>query len=176
MVSGASGGFRANMGRATRCIVVGCLLTVGVPGTIVSQPLSPTIPSLKEVEVAWAGFWSAVMAGDLMEARKYIHSRRRHLFPGPSSLEELQEVAQQMAFCRLEPLLVPPTLLNPETERQLGLTEEEIEKIRRGPPGQLEALLGETSYSVRCQHGSETAEALVGLRRDWDGVWRFSTL
>lgn len=34
----------------------------------------------------------------------------------------------------------------------------------------------EVIYQLRCQRGSETAESMVGLRRDRDGVWRFVTL
>lgn len=34
----------------------------------------------------------------------------------------------------------------------------------------------EVLYRVLCQHGEETAETLVGLRRDADGAWRFTTL
>lgn len=120
------------------------ILAVSAPAAA-QRPLElPVVPPFQEVEAAWKGFWSAVILGDLNGARKYVHSHRQHLFPGRQTLEELKEMAGQMAYCRLDPAPFP---------------------------------LGEdVIYRVLCQHGSETAESQVGVRRDLDGVWRFSVL
>jgi hypothetical protein len=86
--------------------------------------------------------------GDLAGARQYVYSRRRHLAFRDKTLNELQEMARQMTHCRLDPVPVPFNL------------------------GQLEELY----YRLECQRGDERVESLVGLRRDDDGVWRFSSL
>ena len=124
---------------------VGFLLTAGAPCTAQAQ-LQPTAgPSFQEVTAAWNGFWSAVILGDLAGARKYVHSHRQHMFPGNLTVEELQDMARQMAYCRLDPTPFP-------------LRQDEV------------------IYRVHCQHGGETAETQVGVRRDFDGAWRFSVL
>lgn len=155
----------------------GTVLAMTVCGTLLLLPplvpaaqAQPTLPSFTEVEAAWTGFWTAVILGDLEGARKYIHSQRQHLFPGKRTLAELQEIAQQMAFCRLDPTPFPLSLLDEATARQFGLSERE--RARPLPPGSLDELI----YRVYCEHRGEKAETQVGVRRDWDGVWRFSAL
>lgn len=102
-------------------------------------------PPLAEVEARWTAFWTHVVDGNLTEARRYIHSSRRHFLPDDKGLAHLQDLAVQMAFCRLDPT---PILFAP----------------------------GEVMYRVHCRHGDETAETLIGLRKDFDGVWRFILL
>jgi hypothetical protein len=120
-------------------------LTVSPPQRLLAQPLPSVGPPLSEVQATWKGFWTAVILGDLAGARKYVHSHRQHLFPGNKTLAELQELARQMAECRIDPAPFPVSL-------------------------------DEVIYRVHCQRGIETAETQVGLRRDLDGVWRFSVL
>lgn len=135
-------------------------LTLGALRVAVGQPVPQIGPSLKEVEATWTAFWTAVSLGDLKEARKYVHSQL-HPFPGTRlTLEELQDMAYQMAFCRLDLTPFPLNLLGEEGMRQL-------------PPGALENVR-EVFYWVRCTYGDETTQTLVGLRRDVDGVWRLS--
>jgi hypothetical protein len=98
------------------------------------------------VQAAWAEFWTAVILGDLNGARKYVHSQRQNVFPRKGQrIEDLQEIAQQMAYCRLDPTPFP-------------IDHDEV------------------IYLVLCEHGSERAETIVGVRRDLDGIWRFSVM
>ena len=105
------------------------------------QPPPPVGPPFAEVETAWTAFWTRLAEGDLAGAWRYLHSSRRYAPSGDTMLAMLQDLAHQMAFCRLEP----------------------------------SSAIGDgdnVMYLVKCQHGSETAERLVILRRDSDGVWR----
>jgi hypothetical protein len=72
-------------------------------GLLIAQPLLPPGPSLEEATAVWTGFWTAVAVGDSVDAGRYVHSQRRHLFPGPHRPDELQAMATQMAYCRLDP-------------------------------------------------------------------------
>jgi hypothetical protein len=97
------------------------------------------------VEATWTGFWTRVTDGDLAGAQRYLHSSRRYPLSGDRMLAMLQELAHQMAFCRLE------------SSSAMGVRDDEV------------------AYLVQCRHGSERAERVVILRRDSDGVWRLHT-
>ena len=70
---------------------------------IAAQPTSDTGPPLSEVEATWTAFWNHVSLGDVPGAVTYLHSSRRDVLPPTADLRKLQEVADQMAFCRIEP-------------------------------------------------------------------------
>ncbi len=118
---------------------------IAAPGAAAAQSLSLVGPPFAEVENAWRAFWDRLRHGDIAGARRYVHTSRQPLFPGRTTVDELKELARQMASCRLDPAPV-------------ALDDDEV------------------VYSLVCQHDGETAESLVGLRRDGDGVWRFNTL
>jgi hypothetical protein len=128
-------------------VVVGLMLGLGVASAGAGEPLPQVGPPFTEVAAAWESFWAAVRRGDLEAARRYVHSRIRHDFPrsGTTAGKDLQDVARQMAYCRLDPTPIP-------------ISGEEV------------------VYGLRCRHGTETAESQVILRRDVDGVWRFTSL
>ncbi len=116
-------------------------------GTVQAQEARPQPsvgPPFAEVEATWNGFWTHVVEGDLAAAGRFIHSSRRHLLSGDKTLSNLQDLARQMAFCRLD-------------------------------GSSLFAAQNEVAYQVQCKRGNETAESLIILRRDIDGVWRLIT-
>jgi len=93
-----------------RRLTIGCLLLSGF-GLVVWGGLEPgqaqstpeVGPPLAQAQALWTGFWNAVIVGDLKDAQTYVHSQRQHLFPGAHHREELQQMASQMAHCRLDP-------------------------------------------------------------------------
>lgn len=95
--------------RALR-LTIGFLL-LNAPGLVLSgwwervraQSAPEVGPPLEEAQAVWKRFWTAVIVGDLKDARTYVHSQRQHLFPGTHQTEELQQMASQMAHCRLDP-------------------------------------------------------------------------
>ena len=108
----------------------------------------PAPPPLADVEATWIAFWSHVSLGDVEGAVRYLHSSvRRHVDPSSTDRRRMQEAADQMAACRIDPVVSPV-------------------RIRKD----------EFFYTVRCRHGDETAESYLGMRRDTDGVWRISSL
>lgn len=126
--------------RGKTLLILTCLtLLQATPEAPVAQ-FPPALPSTEEVETLWSGFWTALSLGDLRGARTYLHASQRSLFPGKLTVEDLKDLADQMAYCRLDPTPLPTTK--------------------------------EVFYWVHCKHGDETAQRLVSLRRDWDGVWR----
>ncbi len=124
--------------------VVSLVLAWGMAQSQETQPVPAVGPPFAEVEALWNAFWTHVVDGDMMGAEQYIHSFRRYPLSTDKARSELQDLARQMAFCRLDP-----------TPFALGRDE--------------------VAYRVPCKHGSETAESLVVLRRDFDGVWRLFT-
>jgi hypothetical protein len=130
--------------------------------TAMGHAQAPAVPgpSREALAAMWSDMWTAVILGDLTGARTFVYSRRRHLFFPDKSLNELQEVAHQMTHCRLTPVPLP---FNDEAAQQ---------RLRRQDPEKLEELY----YRLECQHGDERVEGLVGMRRDVDGVWRFSSI
>ncbi len=134
--------------RGVAILVVIGLLGVAAPVRAGAQAPGSAGPAFQEVEARWTDFWARVRRGDLEGARRAVHSRVRSEFrdgfPQTTAGESLQDVAQQMAYCRLEPTPMP-------------ISGDEV------------------AYGVRCRHGTETAESLVILRRDADGVWRFTS-
>ncbi len=131
------------MRRITWSPAVGLSLMLLTAQAVAAQPAPPLGPPLAEVEATWTAFWNHMTLGDLDGALKYIHSSRRHLFPTTADVRKMQELAQQMAFCRIDPVPFP-----------IGKDE--------------------LIYPVHCRHGDETAETQIGIRRDFDGVWRLS--
>jgi len=92
--------------RITICFLLLRSLGLEPPGWLGishAQSTSEVAPSLEDAQAVWTGFWSAVIVGDLKDARRYVHSQRQHLFPGSHKMEELQQMATQMAHCRLDP-------------------------------------------------------------------------
>lgn len=130
---------------STRLARLGAALALiaGLPA--LAQDIPGVTPPFAEVQATWAALLDRLAQGDVEGARRYVHTSRRHLFPGGRTVAELQDFARQMRFCRVEPKPFP-----------LGSDE--------------------VMYPIRCEHEGETAESLVGLRRDRDGVWRFITL
>jgi hypothetical protein len=124
------------------------LLGLAAPVRAGVQGPAPAGPPFTEVEARWTDFWATVRRGDLEAARRAVHSRVRSEFrdgfPHTTSGESLPDMAQQMAYCRLDSTPMP-------------ISAEEV------------------AYGVRCRHGTETAESLVILRQDADGVWRFTS-
>lgn len=143
--------------RSRALLITLCLTLTPMTLQNLSAQTTPGLPSAPEVEALWNGFWEAIMFGDLRGARRYIHSRRQHLFPGKVELKELQEMAYQMTFCRPD-------------STPFGLSEKELAQL---PPSSL-AKVEEVIYLVRCKRGEETAATQIGVRRDVDGVWRLS--
>ncbi|MGH7310538.1 MAG: hypothetical protein ACREK6_17775 [Candidatus Rokuibacteriota bacterium] len=64
-------------------------------------------PPFEQAQAVWKGFWQAVSAGDLNDAKRYVHSQRQPMFPATHGREELQRMASEMAHCRLDPSPVP---------------------------------------------------------------------
>lgn len=95
------------MGRTTRSVAVELTLMLLVTRAVAAQPAPPFGPPLSEIEATWTAFWNHITLGDLQGAAKYIHSSRRHILPAAGDLRKLQEVADQMAFCRIGPAPVP---------------------------------------------------------------------
>ncbi len=89
--------------------VLGLLLSgfalVAWPGSASGQAGSaPDVgPPFEQAQTVWRGFWRAVSAGDLKDAKTYLHSQRQPMFPGTHEPEELQRMASEMARCRLDP-------------------------------------------------------------------------
>lgn len=83
------------------------LLLLGGPWGAGAQWFPQVGPPFEEVRAAWEGVWARLAEGDLAGARRYLHSARRHLFPGGRSVAELQELGRQMRLCRLEPMPLP---------------------------------------------------------------------
>ncbi len=122
-----------------------CLaLTWGTAPAQEAPPLPAVGPPFAEVEALWNAFWTRVVDGDMGGASQYVHSSRRYPFSSEKTRSELQELARQMAFCRLDP-------------KQLAMSRDEV------------------AYPVWCKYGNETAQTLVIIRRDFDGLWRFHT-
>jgi hypothetical protein len=71
------------------------------PGSAYAQA-----PSSGQAQAIWGAFWARVLAGDLRGAYHYVHSSRLG-FPLQRSVEQLQEMAQQMQYCRLRPDPLP---------------------------------------------------------------------
>lgn len=114
---------------------------------VAPQPAPPTEPPLSEIEATWAAFWTHMSLGDLEGAAWYLHSSLRKRLAPSADLRRMQEAADQMASCRIEPAA-------------------SAIRIRAD----------EVLYAVRCRHGAETADSYLGMRRDLDGVWRISAL
>jgi hypothetical protein len=115
--------------------------------TTSAQLAPPTGPPFSEVEATWTAFWQHISLGDIEGAVKHVHSSRRHLLPTAGDLRKMQQAADQMAFCRIDPV-----------------------------PSPIQVRKDEVFYPVHCRHGGETAEGQLGMRRDFDGVWRISAL
>lgn len=134
--------------RGVAVLAVIGLLGVAAPVLAGAQAPVSAGPAFQEVEARWTDFWARVRRGDLEGARRAVHSRVRaefrEGFPQTTAGEALPDVAQQMAYCRLDPT-------------RIEISAEEV------------------AYGVRCRHGTETAESLVILRQDVDGVWRFTS-
>ena len=73
-----------------------------------AQPPPIVGPPFAEVEAKWNAFWAHMAEGDLVAAGQYVHSSRRYLSSTGRPLSELQDLAQQMAFCQLDPAPFPP--------------------------------------------------------------------
>jgi hypothetical protein len=93
-----------------RRFTIGCLVLGGFPLGVLcgsttgwAQWPPENHPTLERAQTVWRAFWNAVSAGEFQEAQRYVHSERPHLFPGPGNREELQQMASQMAHCRLDP-------------------------------------------------------------------------
>ena len=76
-------------------------LAGSAPGVAFAQAPSPA-----EAQAIWDGFWSRILAGDLRGAYRYVHSSRLG-FPLQAPVEQLQEMARQMQYCRLRPDPLP---------------------------------------------------------------------
>lgn len=83
------------------------LLVVSLAGSVPSVALAQA-PSSAEAQAIWDAFWTRVLAGDLRGAYRYVHSSRLG-FPLQRSVEQLQEMARQMQYCRLRPDPLPPS-------------------------------------------------------------------
>lgn len=124
-----------------RRLATAALLALAVspgPAIVGAQPPSSLAPSFSEVEQAWTAVWERLRQGDLAGARRYVHSSRRALFPGGRTVTELQDVARQMAACRLVPspvLLGFEELMYPVRCEQAGETAETYVGVRRDVDG-----------------------------------------
>src|SRR5262249_57509072 len=65
-------------------------------------------PSPIEAQAIWDAFWARVLEGDLRGAYRYVHSSRLG-FPLQRPVEQLQDMARQMQYCRLRPNPLPIT-------------------------------------------------------------------
>ena len=83
-------------------------LAWGVARAQDAQPRAGGRPSFAEVQATWNAFWAQVAEGDLPGALRYVHSSRRYVPAPDRPLSALQDLAQQMAFCQLEPAPLPP--------------------------------------------------------------------
>jgi hypothetical protein len=91
--------------RATAyCLVLGVGLTLLTNRAGEAQPAPATGPPLSHVEATWTAFWNHISLGDLQGAAQYVHSRRRDVLSTNPDLRKLQEIADQMAFCRIDPI------------------------------------------------------------------------
>ncbi len=86
---------------------VSLALASGTPPELEAQPLPGVGPPIAEIEAAWTGIWNRLLQGDVAGARRYVHSSRRHLFPGNRTPAELQDLARQMTFCQVDPTPLP---------------------------------------------------------------------
>ncbi len=134
------------MRRTTGALAVGIALMLLVARAAGAQPAAQIGPPLAEVEATWTAFWNHITLGDLDGALKYIHSSKRHLVPPPGG--SLREL-QQAAY-QLAFCQIDPV--------PFPIREDHV------------------WYRVRCRRGDETAEGQIGMRRDFDGVWRISAL
>ena len=64
------------------------------------------VPSSAQAQAIWEGFWNRILAGDLPGAYRYVHSSRLGS-PLQAPVEQLQEMARQMQYCRLRPDPLP---------------------------------------------------------------------
>jgi hypothetical protein len=130
-------------------------------GFAAEAPPRPQIgPPFAEIEAAWTAFWTAITLGDVKDARRYLHTRQQDMLGRgltPAQLREWQALAYQMSYCRLDPTPFPHGMIDEKALRDL-------------PPRALEEI--ELYYWVRCKYGDETAETMIGIRGDVDGVWR----
>ena len=124
------------------------VLVMLLSARVVAPQHAPTPgPSLADVEVIWTAFWTHLSLGDIDGAAGYLHSSQRQLLDSTIDRRRMEEVADQMASCRLEPSAPP---------------------IRRRPD--------EHVFAVHCRHRGETADSYLVMRRDFDGVWRIASL
>lgn len=82
-------------------------LIVTMLGVSLGRVAHADAPSLEEAQAIWDAFWARVRVGDLDGAYRYVHTSRRGS-PLQRSVAELQEIARQMAYCRLRPGVLPP--------------------------------------------------------------------
>ncbi len=67
-----------------------------------AQTLPAGGPARAEVEAIWSGFWTEIILGDMRAAQRYLYSKYRHAFRGEENKTELQDIARQLSFCRIE--------------------------------------------------------------------------
>lgn len=94
-------------------LLVACLL-LGAASAPAGQSPTSAEPSFAELDALWTRFWEHVRQGDLQGARREVHLRLRGAFqdgfPETITGDGLREMAQQMAYCRLEPTREPSEL------------------------------------------------------------------
>lgn len=88
-------------------MALGCVLLAGTLGIVRAESRPEIGPPFEEAQAIWKGLWTGAITGDLRDVRRYLHSERQHLIPANSPIPELQQLATQMAYCRLDPKPVP---------------------------------------------------------------------
>lgn len=131
-----------------RRLIIGIGMTLIALATATAQPTAQTVPPFSEVEAVWTAFWNHISLGDLEAALKYVYSGRRHLYP---------------------------SRVGPEEVRRMQAAAHEMAFCRIDPAPVFIAN-DEVFYRLHCRHGDETAEGQIGLRLDFDGVWRLSAM
>ena len=128
-------------------LTISVAVTLLTARAVAAQLVPPTGPRFSEIEATWTAFWNHISLGDIESAAKYVHSSLRQLLPTAGDLRQMQQAADQMGCCRIDPV-----------------------------PSPIQVRKDEVFYPVHCRHGDETAESQLGMRRDVDGVWRISAL
>lgn len=85
-----------------------CVVSIAAaPGTLGAQGAPFFGPPFSEAQAVWNAFWGRLLEGDVDGARRHVHTLRKHRFPWNQTVAELQDIAQQMSFCRLQPEPLP---------------------------------------------------------------------